>query len=67
MLGQDFPAGHDSHRVAPPKEYVPSGHVYWAVESDVFGHAEPGGQVMQCVAATSLNVPEVKWMSDCFK
>ena len=54
------------HCVSPPTEYVPAGHVNWAVESDVFGHAEPGGQVMQSVAATSLNVPEVKWMGDHF-
>jgi len=40
--------------------------VYLAVESDVFGHAKPGGQIVHAVAATSLNVPEVKWMSDCF-
>lgn len=47
------------HRVLPPTEYVPRGHVYWAVESDVFGHAKPGGQVVQFVAAISLYVPEV--------
>ena len=66
MTGQAFPTGQDVHCVEPPTEYVPSGHVYWAVESDVFGHAEPGRQVMQSVAATSLNVPEVKWMGNCF-
>lgn len=66
LKGQDFPAGHDVHWVAPPTEYVPAGHANWAVESDVFGHAEPGGQSMQSVAATSLNVPKVKRMGDSF-
>ena len=32
----------------------------------MFGHAKPGAQVVQSVAATSLNVPEVKRMGDCF-
>jgi len=31
-----------------------------AVESDVFGHAKPGGQIVHAVAATSLNVPALQ-------
>lgn len=48
-----------------PIEYVPDAHACLAVESDVFGHAEPGGQAVQSVAATSLNVPEDKSGETC--
>ncbi|RMX60933.1 hypothetical protein pdam_00003488, partial [Pocillopora damicornis] len=57
---QKNPTLHDLQRVLLPIEYVPDVHAYLAVESDVFGHAEPGGQAVQSVAATSLNVPEDK-------
>lgn len=48
-----------------PIEYVPDVHACLAVESDVFGHAKPGGQAVQSVAATSLNVPEDKSGETC--
>lgn len=60
MLGQNFADGHIVHCAALPIEYVPGVQATCLVESDVFGQAEPGGQSVQFVAATSLYVPEVK-------
>ena len=60
MLGQNLAGGHIVHCAALPIEYVPGVQATCLVESDVFGQAEPGGQGVQSVAATSLYVPEGK-------
>lgn len=63
MRGQNLPGAHVEHWTALPTEYVPGVQAIILVESDVLGHAEPGGQGVHVVAAALLYVPTEKYSS----